>query len=78
MSSGKQIYVDLDDVLSETGRMFLQVLSNEFGKEIDWEDIHDYDLGVSLQMDESTLTEFMHAVHRPEVLASVETMPGAL
>lgn len=78
MSSGSQIYVDLDDVLSETGRTFLHVLSREFGKEIEWDDVHDYDLGVSLGMDESMLTEFMHAVHRPEVLASVETMPGAL
>ena len=78
MSSGSQIYVDLDDVLSETGRTFLHVLSREFGKEIQWDDVHDYDLGVSLGMDESMLTEFMHAVHRPEVLASVETMPGAL
>lgn len=78
MSNGKQIYVDLDDVLAETGRMFLRVLTCEFGKAIEWDDIQDYDLGVSLGMDESVLTRFMHAVHRPELLGSVEPIPGSL
>jgi len=72
------IYVDLDDVLAETGRTFLEVLESEFGKQVDWDEIHDYDLGVSLGMDEEVLTEFMHAVHRPEVLASVMPIPGSL
>lgn len=78
MGNGRQIYVDLDDVLSETGRMFLSVLTTEFGKQIEWDDIHDYDLGVSLGLDEAQLTRFTHAVHRPEVLASVKPMPGSL
>jgi uncharacterized HAD superfamily protein len=78
VGSAKQIYVDLDDVLSETGRTILEVLTTQFGKQVEWEDIHDYDLGVSLGMDEAQLTRFMHAVHRPEVLASVEPMAGSL
>ena len=78
MSERRQIYVDLDDVLAETGRTFLRVLESEFGKSVDWDQIHDYDLGVSLDLDEEQLTEFMHAVHRPEVLASVTPMLGAL
>ncbi len=73
----RQIYVDLDDVLSETGRAFLRVLNEEFGKQVAWDEVHDYDLGVSLGMEQSDLTEFMHAVHRPEVLGSVEPIPGA-
>ena len=77
VSNGKQIYVDLDDVLGETGRTFLEILAAEFDKQIEWDEIHDYDLGVSLGMDESRLTEFMHAVHRPEVLGSVEPIPGS-
>jgi len=77
MNGAKQIYVDLDDVLAETGRVFLKVLESEFGKRVEWDQVHDYDLGISLGMDESRLTEFMHAVHRPEVLASVEPIPGS-
>jgi uncharacterized HAD superfamily protein len=78
VSSAKQIYVDLDDVLSETGRTFLEVLTTQFGKQVEWDDILDYDLGVSLGLDEAELTRFMHAVHRPEVLSSVEPMAGSL
>lgn len=78
MSDAKQIYVDLDDVLSETGRTFLRVLAEEFGKEVEWDQIHDYDLGVSLGLDEDSLTRFMHAVHRPEVLSTVAPMAGSL
>lgn len=78
MNARSQIYVDLDDVLAETGRTFLRVLQEEFGKEVEWDEIHDYDLGVSLGLDEAQLTEFMHAVHRPEVLQSVTPMAGAL
>lgn len=78
MASGKQIYVDLDDVLAETGRVFLRVLEAEFGRRVEWDAVQDYDLGVSLGMDAGSLTEFMHAVHRPEVLAAVEPMPGSL
>lgn len=78
MSEAKQIYVDLDDVLAETGRTFLRVLESDFGKRVEWDEIHDYDLGVSLGLDEATLTEFMHAIHQPDVLASVTPMTGAL
>ena len=78
MRGAKPIYVDMDDVLAETGRTFLKVLQEEFGKQVDWDQIHDYDLGVSLGLDEESLTRFMHAVHRPEVLASVVPMAGSL
>jgi uncharacterized HAD superfamily protein len=78
MSDAKQIYVDMDDVLAETGRTFLSVLESDFGKRVEWDQLHDYDLGVSLGLDEKSLTEFMHAIHEPEVLASVEPIPGAL
>lgn len=77
MSGRQQIYVDLDDVLAETGRTFLSVLRTEFDKRVDWDHIHDYDLGVSLGLDEESLTQFMRAVHRPEILASVAPMAGA-
>ena len=78
MSAAKQIYVDLDDVLAETGRAILRVLETEFGKKVEWGEIHDFDLGVSLGMDDRELREFMHAVHRPEILESVVPIAGCL
>jgi len=77
VSRGRTIYVDLDDVLAETGRAFLAVLAAEFGRTVPWDGIYDYALGVSLGMDAATLKQFMHAVHRPDVLGSIEPMAGA-
>ena len=67
----KSIYVDLDDVLAQTGRMFLEVLARDFGREIDIEQVVDYDLGPD------SLETFMRRVHEPENLSSIEPMPGA-
>lgn len=73
-----RIYVDLDDVLAETGRAFLEVLAREFGKRIEFEQIVDYDLGRSLDLEPEVLAEFMRAVHRPQVLAGLSPIRGAL
>lgn len=77
MTKTKQIYVDLDDVLAETGRTFLSVLEADFGKRVEWEDVIHYDLGISLGMDQERLSEFMQAIHQTEVLASIVPMSGS-
>ena len=46
------IYVDLDDVLCETARGFLGLLQREFDRRVAFEDIRDFDLGVSFGLDE--------------------------
>jgi uncharacterized HAD superfamily protein len=76
--SPRRIYVDLDDVLAETGKTFLEVLERDFGKRMEFEQIHDYDLGRSLGLDRQQLAEFMQAVHRPEVLAAIPPLAGAI
>lgn len=75
--TSKRIYVDLDDVLAETGRMFLEVLGRDFGRQIEFEQVVDYDLGESLNLSPIVLEEFMRAVHEPPALASIRPMPGA-
>lgn len=77
-TSSSRIYVDLDDVLAETGRAFLEVLAREFGKRIEFEDIVDYDLGKSLDLEPEILAEFMRAVHRPRVLGGLSPIRGAI
>lgn len=77
MTDAKQIYVDMDDVLAETGRTFLRILEENFGKRVEWEEIIDYDLGISLGLDQAKLAEFMQAIHQPEVLESIVPMTGS-
>jgi uncharacterized HAD superfamily protein len=77
VTDAKQIYVDMDDVLAETGRTFLRILEENFGKRVEWEEIIDYDLGISLGLDQAKLAEFMQAIHQPEVLESIVPMTGS-
>lgn len=70
------IYVDVDDVLAETGRMFLRVLAERFGRRVGFEELRSYHLGETLGLDAAELAAFMAAAHEPEALAAVEPMAG--
>ena len=77
------IYVDLDDVLCETARGFLGLLRREFDRRVAFEEIRDFDLGVSFGLDEIELERFFERAHDPELLAalvpiseSIETLAG--
>ena len=45
--SSKTIYVDLDDVLCETARHFLLIIEREFNKRIAYDQLTDFDVGLS-------------------------------
>ena len=75
--SSESIYVDLDDVLCETGRGFVEVLRTEFGKAVDFEAIHSFDLGISFGLDREELHRFMKVAHAPEVLLGMHPIEGA-
>lgn len=72
-----RIYVDLDDVLSQTARAFLRLLAADYGKVIELDAIESFDLSVSFGLDAEELRRFMHDAHRPELLLGIEPMPGA-
>ncbi len=78
MSASKQVYVDLDDVLSETGRGFVEVLAREFGRTVEFEDMESFNLGISFGLDRKELEAFFVAAHREEVLEALAPMDGAI
>ncbi len=78
MKAAGCIYVDMDDVLGQTARTFARVFEQEHGRKVDLEEIESFDLGVSLGLSRANLEEFMKSVHRPEVLADIEPMEGAV
>lgn len=73
----RRVYVDFDDVLCATARGFLDILRQEFGKTIEFEDIVDYDLGRSFDLDPADLERFFELAHEEEVLAGLEPLEGA-
>ena len=72
------IYVDIDDCLGQTARMFAKVFEQEYGRRVDLEEIESFDLGVSLGLTPESLDDFMKSVHRPELLAEIQPMNGAV
>jgi len=73
-----RIYVDLDDVLSETARAFIVLLETHFSKSVAFEAIHSFDLGKSFGLTADELSHFMHLAHTPEVLAALQPIDGAV
>ncbi len=73
----KRIYVDVDDVLAATSVSFLVLLEELFGKSLQVEDIHHFDLGKSFGLDSEDYATLMDAIHEPEVLESMRPVAGA-
>jgi len=72
------IYVDFDDVLSDTTSAFLKILKLEFGKSVNFEDIFSFDLKVSFKLTESEYEHFFRRVHQAEVIMAFAPIEGAI
>ena len=72
------IYVDFDDVLSDTTSAFLKVLKCEFGKRVNFEDIFSFDLKASFNLSENEFEHFFQRVHQPEIIMAFAPMEGAI
>ncbi|MFQ5528649.1 MAG: bifunctional metallophosphatase/5'-nucleotidase [Thermoanaerobaculia bacterium] len=74
----RTVYVDFDDVLCATARGFLVVLQREFGKDVRFEEIVDFDLGRSFDLPPDQLQRFMELAHEDDVLAGFQPLEDAL
>ncbi|UCE87114.1 MAG: bifunctional metallophosphatase/5'-nucleotidase [Deltaproteobacteria bacterium] len=76
-SGGGRIYVDLDDVLSDTVTGLLRALERLRGKVVRFEEVRHFDLGRSFGLGADELARFMREIHRPEWLEALEVRIGA-
>ena len=72
------IYVDFDDCLCETARNFVSLVSELFGKEIPYEEMHFFNMQKSFSLTDEQYEEMMIKGHTPEVLLSYKETPGAV
>ena len=72
------IYVDFDDVLSDTTSGFLKILKHEYGKSVNFEDIFTFDLKASFNLSDSEYDHFFHRVHQADVIMAFTPMEGAI
>lgn len=72
-----RIYVDVDDVLSETAAALLAIADERFGVRLGFDDLTDFDLETTLGFDPASFRRFVDAAHEPEVLLGMTVVPGA-
>jgi uncharacterized HAD superfamily protein len=72
------VYVDYDDVLTETARAALELAATRFGKRLTFDRIHQFDLGESFGLGSAELAELMDALHSSDVLLAMRAVPGAI
>lgn len=72
-----RIYVDLDDVLSETARALCGLARDLFGRRIAYEAVAAFDLRIAFRLDEHQYTQLMAAAHEDDFLLTLAPTPGA-
>jgi len=76
--SNRMIYIDVDDVISDTTITYPTLLEKHFGKTIPFEAIISFDLGVSFDLDSEDLARFMQIAHSPEIITAYQPRAGAI
>ena len=73
-----RIYVDIDDVLSETARSLCAIAESEFGRHVDYSDVREFDLQRVFSFSDDEMERFRVLSHVPDVLASFAEVSGAV
>ena len=74
----KEIYVDMDDVLCETARQFLVVIDREFGKQIAYERLTDFDFETSCDLTASERAMLYDKIHYADEILAIEPITEAI
>jgi hypothetical protein len=71
------IYIDMDDVLSESNQTFLQILEREFGKKVAYSQITTFDLQASFGLSDDEYAHFFECIHAPDEMMLHAPVSGA-
>lgn len=77
MTNRNTIYVDMDDVLCQTGRHLLIILEREFGKQVAYQELATFDLGQAYGLQPHELNYLLDIAHRPDELLSMQPIDDA-
>ena len=72
------IYVDFDDVLSDTTRICIKVANQMFGRNVSYEQVTSFNFQEVFNFNQHEFEDFMHAVHQPDILLSFQPIQGAI
>lgn len=68
----KQIYIDLDDVVSKTTDTYAGIVAREFGKQVRFDQIVTFDLRASFGLTDNEFHYFFDLIHQPDHLLGFE------
>lgn len=71
------VYVDFDDVLSETARLLADIVAARFGRRTPFEKIYSFDLGRSFGLEPHEQDVLIELFHDADILASIPPVAGA-
>lgn len=77
-SNSRAIYIDIDDVLSQTSRLLNDMLYKHHNRRVDYESLTDFDLGVSYGLEPHEVDHFLGLVHAPEAIEAISVVDGAV
>ena len=72
-----RIYVDFDDVVTETARTLCGYAAEMFGRHVAYRDVFAFDLRLSFSLDDAQIARLMARAHSPAALAEYPETPGA-
>jgi uncharacterized HAD superfamily protein len=74
----KKIYVDVDDVLSQTIEMYIDIADAQFGQRVPLERIRTFDLKTSFDLTEAQFLYLFDLAHRPDCIMAYAPVQGAV
>jgi uncharacterized HAD superfamily protein len=75
--SGRNIYVDIDDVLSQTIESLIDLLEHLHDRRVEVADVRHFDLEKSFALNTREIGHFMDRAHSDEVIESIRPTEGA-
>ena len=73
-----RIYVDIDDVMSETARALCDLAAREFNRHVTYENVHQFNLQDVFSLSDEEMVRFVHLSHAPQCVCAYEQVAGAV
>ncbi len=70
------IYLDLDDVLCDTAVAYLDLIEQEFGLQIEFEQIVSFDLQKSFGLSDDAYLHMFRCAHQPDFILNISIIDG--
>ena len=73
-----RLYIDFDDVLSETALTLSKLVKEMFGRDVPYEQIRVFNLQVAFSLSDGEIASLMRMAHNEAFLAGMPDTPGAV